>query len=524
MTDTFYHDAGHMNTGLNPNCDARPFMLGFKKTKGKRVKIIKTIAWVIFGAIVIGLIGITGKTIFYKFPAVTVYKNAPHMPVENFDRYVQNLSGALKFATVSNTDYESTDFQPFNEFRAYVQSVYPNVFENVQYYVINDHAMLLHWPGVRSDLPPILFNAHYDVVPSGPVESWEFGPFSGMIVDGRIYGRGALDMKGMLFALMSSADNLMSSGFVPQRDIYFAFGHDEEVGAAQGSAKIAKFLQEKGVQLDAVFDEGGMITLADLGDNEYGAAFIGIAEKGLQTVQINVLAPGGHSSMPPAQSALGNAAIIMQRLIDQQMPARLLPVTENILDRVGSVMPFLARFLIANKTLLGGVLVDQMSKIPAANAMIRTTTALTQASGSDAYNVLPSVASVVVNFRILPGDTTQDVIDHVKKLSEDFDVQINIMPGRNPSAVSSTTSHAYDKVKSSILSVYPSVNIMPYITLGGTDSRNYEPIAANVYRFLPAAMTLSEQGLMHNDDESISLENYNRMILYFENLMRTYDQ
>lgn len=488
------------------------------------MKRISKLIWVIVTILLIICIFLIARTVLHKFPTIKKYQQPNTVYVPNFNKYVDNLSGGLQIATISNTDYNATDFAPFVQFRDYVQSTYPLVFKNAEYTVVNGHAMLIKWPGRRSDLKPILFNAHYDVVPPEQEELWKYGPFSGTVADGRIYGRGALDMKGMLFSLLSAADNLMSSEFVPERDVYFAFGHDEEVGAAQGSSKIAQYLHDQGIKLDAAFDEGGMIALANMGGNEYGFAFVGIAEKGLTTVKINVFAQGGHSSMPPQNTALGDAAVIMQRLQDNQMPARLLPVTDDLLNTVGGILKFPVRVLIANKSLFSGIVLDQLSKIPAANAMIRTTTALTQASGSDAYNVLPSVASIVVNFRILPGDTIDDVIAHVQKLCDGYDVKLDIMPGRNPSRVSSISSAAYENVHHSILNVYPTATIIPYITLGGTDSRNYEPIADNVYRFLPAAVTSTERGLMHNYDESISLENYNRMILYFQDLIRSYDQ
>lgn len=488
------------------------------------MKRISYLMWAALTIVVIACGLIITKTLLHKFPNVKKYNQPDIAYVSNFARYVENLSGGLQFATISNTDYAATDFTPFVQFRDYVKEVYPLVFKNADYTLVNDHAMLVKWPGRRSDLKPILFNAHYDVVPPEQQDLWHYGPFSGTVADGRIYGRGALDMKGMLFSLLSAAENLMASEFVPDRDVYFAFGHDEEVGAAQGSSMIAKYLQDQGVTLDAAFDEGGMIALAKMGGNEYGFAFIGIAEKGLTTLKISVFAQGGHSSMPPQHTALGDAAVIMQRLQDNQMPARLLPVTDDLLNTVGGILKFPVRMLIANKTLFSGIILDQLSKIPAANAMIRTTTALTQASGSDAYNVLPSVATIVVNFRILPGDTIDDVIAHVQKLCDGYDVKIDVMPGRNPSRVSSTTSAAYNNVERSIINVYPTATIIPYITLGGTDSRNYEPIAENVYRFLPAAVTSTERGLMHNYDESISLDNYNRMILYFQDLIQSYDQ
>jgi carboxypeptidase PM20D1 len=353
---------------------------------------------------------------------------------------------------------------------------------------------------------------------------WTYGgPFSGTIKNGAIYGRGAMDMKGMLFALMDAAEMLMQKGFVPQRDIYFAFGPDGEVGGANGSGPISLFLKEMGIQLETVFNEGGMIIKIPANNQVYGMAVIGIAEKGLLSLQINVRNKGGLSAMPDSDSAWGNAAIIMQRLENKQMKARILPEIDVIMRSVGYMMDFKYRFIIANKYIFENILLNALSRNPMTNAIIRTTTALTQAQGGSLNAVLPLVARVVVNFRLLPGDTADDVIKHVTEASQGFDVTLTKLEHRNPSRFSSTTSSAFDKIVAAIREIYPTANILPYVTIDGTDASNYEIVADNVYRFMPVAVTLAQQSAMHNADEHISINNYLRMVMYFETLMRNYD-
>jgi carboxypeptidase PM20D1 len=124
-------------------------------------------------------------------------------------------------------------------------------------YTVNEYGLVFRWKGKNPQLRPILFLSHYDVVPPGdyPItaEGWHYPPFSGTIEDGKIYGRGALDMKGMLFGIMEASDVLIAEGFTPERDIWFAFGHDEEVGGMNGAAKIARDFEEKNISLENYF-------------------------------------------------------------------------------------------------------------------------------------------------------------------------------------------------------------------------------------------------------------------------------
>ncbi|MGQ7387916.1 M20/M25/M40 family metallo-hydrolase, partial [Streptococcus suis] len=110
-------------------------------------------------------------------------------------------------------------------------------------------------------MKPILFMSHYDVVAPGSSDpkDWKYGPFSGAIAEGRVQGRGTIDMKSVAFALLESADTLLASGFIPERDIYIALDPDEEVGGIRGAEKLAIYLKEKGLFFETIYDEGGIV-------------------------------------------------------------------------------------------------------------------------------------------------------------------------------------------------------------------------------------------------------------------------
>ena len=147
-------------------------------------------------------------------------------------RVVQNMSRAIQIPTVSTGDPETQESEPFARYVAWTRETYPEVHEQLRLELIADHSMLFTWAGSNPDLKPILLTAHYDVVPVAPGSEgdWTHPPFSGAVVDGYVWGRGALDDKSGVIAMLEAVTLLLAQGFAPERTVYLSFGHDEEVG------------------------------------------------------------------------------------------------------------------------------------------------------------------------------------------------------------------------------------------------------------------------------------------------------
>lgn len=438
---------------------------------------------------------------------------------------VERLSGAIRIPTISE-DVAAAENNPFDRFVEYLPAVYPAVYAEMDTMTVNRYGLVFRWPGSDPQLAPVLFLAHYDVVPvagydgdaTAQVAGWERPPFSGEVAGGNIYGRGTLDDKGMLCSLLEAADGLIGEGFRPQRDVWFAFGFDEEISGMDGAYKIAEWFASQGMRFDAVYDEGSIIAAPGIGGIDATLALIGTAEKGFLTLRITVSGQGGHASMPPAKGALVHAAEIIERLNSNQMPARMTPPVASFLDKVGGTMNYTSRMAIANQWLFGGMLLKTLSKNPATNALVRTTTAVTMARGSDADNVLASTAQVTVNFRILPGDTVESVVKHVENLCKDYDTEIKVVSAREPSSISPEDTPWFGLMRSALAEVCPEALPAGYLAIVGTDAYKYQSVSDNVYRLMPALLTQAQQGTIHNENEHISLENYARMIFYFTNI------
>jgi carboxypeptidase PM20D1 len=463
--------------------------------------------------------------------AFTVVLTARYVPTETpvppadevavLSGATERLANAIRIATISAEHEAAFDAAAFADLHAYLQSAFPRVHSELQRETVAKHSLLFTWPGSDPTLKAILLVGHMDVVPveAGTEDEWQREPFGGRISDGYIWGRGAIDNKSAVLGTLEAVEMLLADGFRPARTVYLAYGHDEEVGGTNGARAIAALLEGRGVALEMVLDEGGVIGDGVLPGITAPVALVGIAEKGFVTVEVSARVPGGHSSLPPRQGAVGIVSAAIAKLDETPMPARLEGPTQELFNRIGPQFPMAQRAAFANLWLTRPLVTRQLESRPATNAMVRTTTAPTIFQAGTKDNVLPSYAKAVINFRILPGDSIASVVEHVKRVIRDDRVEVKVA-GRfstEPSAVSSTTSAAFRSLERSIRTVAPDVVVAPYLVVVVTDARHYSGLSPNVFRFLPLRLTPLDLERMHGVNERIGVDEYERAI-------RTYRQ
>ena len=384
-------------------------------------------------------------------------------------------------------------------------------------------ALLFTWSGSDSSLNPIVLMGHMDVVPveAGTESQWKHAPFSGDIAEGFVWGRGALDDKSTVLAILEASEALIESGFRPRRTILLAFGADEEGGGARGAKEIAALLQTRGVRPVFVLDEGGAVVKGVAPDVARPLALIGIAEKGYVTVKLTAKSEGGHSSMPPRQTAAGILARAITRLEENPMPRGIRGATAELLDVMGREMSPMKRVVFANRWLFDPLILSQLASSPRTAATVRTTTAVTMLSGSPKDNVLASSATAHVNFRILPGDSAKGILAHIAKVVDDDRVTAEAQaPIVEASPVSPSRGEAWDIIERSVRQAYPDAAVAPYLVVGATDSRYFRDLTPNVYRF--AAMRLESSGLasVHGTNERAPVAAYEEGIRFLANLIQ----
>ena len=472
--------------------------------------------------IVIGLAAVTGYRAATVFEDRQIEPAAADTPMRiDEEGAVQRFSQALTFQTVSYDDRSRFDAQAFRDFHDFLRAAYPLVHRQAERTLVSDFSLVYRLEGSDPALQPVLFMSHFDVVPveERTLGEWTHPPFSGTVADGVIWGRGSVDDKIGVIALLESLEALLAEGFRPQRTLYFAFGHDEEVGGGDGAARVAEHFERQGIRFDFVLDEGGALTQGMLQGVDRPVAVVGVSEKGYVNLVLSVEAPGGHSSQPPEQTALGILARAIVRVEENPFPARLdylLPTFEAI----GAFMPFGTRLAMGNLWLLSPLVKRQLLQDKDSAAGIRTTTAATMASGSPKSNILPTRATAVINFRILPGETVDSVRRRVVDLIDDERVQVRTEFGTDPSPVSPTDSRGYGIVASTIRAMDERVLVAPYMVRGGTDAKFFYGLSPNVYRFLPVYIDADTIEYIHGIDEHLPVEDYLGAIRFYYHLLR----
>lgn len=444
-------------------------------------------------------------------------------PVDK-DLVVNHLGGALRHKTISNNLNQMYDLgKNFTAFHQYLDSIYPNLTAKLTKETFAKYSLLYTWKGKNAALKPVLLLAHQDVVPvDGPSEKdWEFDAFSGTVANGYVLGRGTLDDKTSLIGIMEAVEMLVKNGFQPERTIYLAFGHDEEVGGL-GAQTIVEALQARKVELEMVVDEGGLISKGSIPGIQQEVALIGTAEKGYCSVELTVKGEGGHSSMPPPQTAVGVLSAAIQRLEANQMPARITGATRQMLDFIAADAPFFLRLLFSNLWISEPLLRSQFVKTNSGNAVLRTTTAATVFNAGIKDNVIPTQAKAVVNFRIIPGETIEDVLAHVKRTINDPRIavaQSKSQMGQNPSPVSPTDHPSFQTLHQSIREVFPDVLVAPYLVVGATDSRRFSPICKNIYRFMPIRIASEDLKRVHGTNERVKVDYVVESVQFYARLI-----
>ncbi|MDZ7606433.1 MAG: M20 family peptidase [Cyclobacteriaceae bacterium] len=449
---------------------------------------------------------------------------APVNKVSVSPEAVVHLSEAIQIRTISfgeESDFDSLEFYRFSEL---LDRFYPLASQTLTRSTINSFGLLYHWQGADNTLAPIVLAAHYDVVPADEADSakWLEPPFSGKIHENYIWGRGTLDDKVSVIGIMEAVEIMIGEGFVPNRSVYLAFGHDEEIGGLNGAKAIADYLKSRGIKPEFVLDEGLTITQGLVPGVLTDVALIGIAEKGFATIQLSVELDGGHSSMPLKETAIQIITNALTKLGNKPFKARISEPVHRFLDFAGPEMRLQDKLAFANRNLFKSLILGIYQQSPAGNALVQTTMVPTIIGGGYKDNVIPSNASATMNFRILPGSSVEDVVQYVKETVADDRIQLTLSDFLSePSPVSDPESQAYLIIEKSIKEIYPEVIVVPNLVLGATDGRYYYEICENVYRFLPLKITQENITSLHGINERIPVGEFEDVIRFYRDLTNT---
>jgi carboxypeptidase PM20D1 len=437
----------------------------------------------------------------------------------------QSLAAAVQARTVSSLADPAAAEAAFAALHAHLAQRYPLVHQKLGRELVGGLTLVYSWPGSDSSLKPIALMAHQDVVPIAPGTDtqWKHPPWDGAIDGGYVWGRGTWDNKGNLIAQLEALERLLAAGVRPKRTLYFIYGHDEEVGGRDGAVRVVALLEQRGIKLEMVLDEGLVVTEGILPGIAAPAALVGVAEKGSVSLKLVAEAPPGHSSMPPGpgQSAIGRLAQALAKLDAKPLPGGVVGAARSMFEALAPEMSGFQRVALSNLWLFGPVVEPMLAKGASTNALMRTTTAMTILSAGNKENVLPGRAEAVVNFRILPGDSAQSIAAFVRKTIDDEQVKVEPLGAPfEPSRVSSSSAAMYRHIEQTVREVYPGSVVAPGLMLAATDGRHFERVADNVYRFTPVRASPQDLQRFHGTDERLSVDNLAEMIRFYHRLLQ----
>jgi carboxypeptidase PM20D1 len=256
------------------------------------------------------------------------------------------------------------------------------------------------------------------------------------------------------------------------------------------------------------------------GLNGTPVALLGTSEKGYLSLTLKAEKAGGHSSMPEKETAIDILSAALVKLRDNPFDPEFSESTQGLLEHIGPEFPFAFKMAFANQWLFKSVIVANFSASGPGNAMVRTTAVPTILSAGIKDNVVPAQATATVNFRLLPGDKSEEVIRRVREILNDDRITIDALPTlAEASPVTSAKSFGYKKIEQITKKSLAGTITSPFLVIGATDSRHFIQVSQNIIKFSPMIDPIGFHGI----DERVSLESYRTGLWFYEQLMRSED-
>jgi carboxypeptidase PM20D1 len=439
--------------------------------------------------------------------------------------YLEKFREALKIPTWWAQEAQAGDVAaeaPLLRFQDFLAENFPAFHKAAERWILNPYSVVYHLPCAAGNTGAVLFTSHYDVVPA-EAEKWSADPFSAEIKDGYIYGRGSLDIKCLLIGIMEAAETLCAEGWKPKRDIWFAFGGDEERNGILGAMEIVKWFQQQGQRFDWVLDEGTPISVNQIKGVDSPVALLSIEEKGFLSLSLTAKQKPGHASQPPKVQAATVIARALCKIDKKPFPFRLSSTVEMFFKQLSVFMPRGQKFVMRHARAFGPLFFKLAATTPIITSMLRTTVAMTQFEGSAADNVMPSEVRAVINLRLLWPWTIETATAYIKKAINDKRVKVDIYGlGSDPVPASREYQRkGWTEFQAALAEAWPGVPLLPFLMIAATDSRHYQKICDCIFRFDPYKVDSKELNTIHGHDERISIENLRRILVFYSQLLRS---
>ena len=432
------------------------------------------------------------------------------------DRYIANLAAMIRKETVSENG--STDLTKFREFHALLKELFPHIFAAADFEDM-DGSFLMRWKGTDPQALPVLFMNHHDTVEAKG--DWHHDPFGAEIYDKKLWGRGTLDTKGGLWAMLQAADDLAAEGFVPETDIYFESSCNEET-TNLGALHIAEVLKERGIRFSFVLDEGGMVLYEPFSGAKADFAMIGMAERGCSNLLFTAKGDGGHASVPEKNTPLVRLGQFMAEADKNRIfKVHVNHVIKEMLRRMAPTVKGPLGFIYAHPGFFAPLLTFVMPRVsPTARALVQTTVAFTMAEGSDGYNVIPAKASVVGNMRVSHHQGWESSLKAISDLAKKYDLETTVLEKAEDSTLADFHDPAFHLMEQAVKAAFPKAITAPYIMTGCSDARYMNPLTQNCLHFTPFFIDERQMESIHGLDECVDLSTLKPAVEFYRYLMK----
>ena len=351
---------------------------------------------------------------------------------------------------------------------------------------------------------PIILLSHTDVVTAEP-SAWEVDPFSGVIKNGAIYGRGALDMKGESLLHLMTMILLKREGPALSRDVIFLGTADEEVND-EGSIWMIANKADLFKNAEYLLTEGGD-NLLDGGSVKIVG--VDVAEKAPFWLRLTATGLPGHGSRPVADSAANRLIRAMNRILDWETPIKLVPPVEQYFKDIAPLQPEPLRSQFANiaESLKNPAFVKTLSSQREYNFLVRNTISITMLSGSKQTNVIPNAATCNLDVRLLPGEAPEEFLKALTAVIADPSIKIeNVNRFKAPNS-SPTDTELFSLIARKTKENYPSAVVTTKMLSGYTESQLFRQLGIIAYGWAPIYTTVEEDEGVHGNNERISVKN-----------------
>lgn len=422
---------------------------------------------------------------------------------EVYEEALGHFKALIRFETVNPPG----DEKPAAEYLAEVlekEGLSPEVFESAP-----NRANVVCRISGSGERGPVLLNGHLDVVPVER-DKWSMDPFGAIEKDGCLFGRGAVDMKNMVTMCVMCMILIKRSGITPKRDLIFCGVADEEAGGEFGSQFMVDNHPDK-VKAEYAIGEMGGFSMEMEGVRFY---LIQVAEKGMCWLKVRTEGDPGHGSIPDRDSALIKAAAIAEKLGRNRLPQHNVETVTRFVNLLSSHLKFPKSlvFKLLLQPSLSDYILDNVfpdkGVAQAFAAMIHNTANPTVIHAGEKTNVIPSVAELEVDGRLLPGYSSQDLISEVRGLIGD-EPQVEVIKELTPTEAPADDP-IMDLIKEVVLRHDPGTVVLPNLVTGFTDATHWKKLGAKCYGFSPLKLPpdISFKNIFHGHDERIPLDGF----------------